>query len=61
MTVGFCGAFTTFSALSYETVALIQEGAWGRAGLYAFRSLGLGIAAVMGGFSLAALTIRSGG
>lgn len=55
VTVGFCGAFTTFSTFSYETVTLMQEGAWARAALYAFGSLGLGMAAMFGRLTLAAL------
>src|SRR5690606_2741930 len=46
LTVGFCGAFTTFSTLSYEFAALAQAGVWGRALLYAFGSLALGIVAL---------------
>lgn len=61
ITIGFCGAFTTFSTFSYETVVLMQEGEWGRAGLYAFGSLGLGLAAMAGGLVLADVTIRAGG
>ena len=61
LTIGLCGAFTTFSTLSFEAVALLQEGAWGRAAVYAFGSLGLGFAAVVAGFSLAGLTLRAGG
>lgn len=56
--VGFCGAFTTFSTLSYETVALLQTGAWGRAAAYAFGSLGLGLAAVYAGLALAPWVLR---
>ena len=59
LTTGFCGAFTTFSTLSWETVALLQSGAWGRAGAYALGSLALGLAAVWAGLSLAPVVIGS--
>jgi CrcB protein len=52
LTIGLCGGYTTFSTFSYETVALIQDGDWGRAALYVGLSVlgsivgvGLGIAA----------------
>lgn len=28
LAVGFCGAFTTFSAFGYETLRYLQDGAW---------------------------------
>lgn len=59
LTVGFCGAFTTFSALSYETVVLLHAGAWGRAAAYAFGSLALGLAAVTAGLWLAGPIVRA--
>lgn len=34
LATGICGGYTTFSAFSYETAALIQEGDWKRAALY---------------------------
>lgn len=52
MGVGVLGAFTTFSTFSYETVALMEEGAWGRAAAYSLGSLALGIVAVYAGTSL---------
>lgn len=51
-TVGVLGAFTTFSTFSYETVALLEEGAWGRATAYSVGSLLVGIGAVYIGIAL---------
>ncbi|HEV2529672.1 MAG TPA: fluoride efflux transporter CrcB [Thermomicrobiales bacterium] len=42
---GFLGGYTTFSAFSYETIQLIQDGHGGRALLYVLLSNGLGILA----------------
>jgi CrcB protein len=60
VTVGFCGAFTTFSTLMYETAILLQQGQWARASLYAFGSLGLGLVAVALGLAAASPLTRSG-
>ena len=53
ITVGFFGAFTTFSSFSWETVQLLREGDWMRAGLYVVTSVAGGILAVVLGMRLA--------
>lgn len=58
VTVGFCGAFTTFSTYSFETVALLQNGEWARASAYAFGSLALGLLAMMLGLAAASPLAR---
>lgn len=58
ITVGFLGAFTTFSTYSYETVALLQERAWGRAAAYAFGSLGVGVLFVVAGLAAGRLLVQ---
>ncbi|BAH37485.1 MAG TPA: fluoride efflux transporter CrcB [Gemmatimonas aurantiaca] len=50
LTTGFCGGFTTFSALSAETIALMQQGRTARAGLYVVSSLVLGLGATALGY-----------
>lgn len=44
--VGLCGGYTTFSAFSLQTLALMQDGAWLRAGANAVGSVVLCLAAV---------------
>lgn len=47
--VGFCGGYTTFSTFSYETLTLLEDGDWRRAGLYVGLSLlGSVLAAFLG-------------
>ena len=51
--VGLCGGYTTFSTFSFETVRLIQDGAWARATVYAAGSVLLGLAAAVAGMQTA--------
>ena len=60
LAVGVCGAFTTFSTFSWETLALMQAGAWTRAAAYAVGSLLLGLAAVGLGLLVAPALVRLG-
>ena len=61
--VGLLGAFTTFSTYSWETAALVRNGAWARGAAYALGSLALGLAAVLCGLAVAgwSLSARGGG
>ncbi len=45
--VGICGGFTTFSAFSLETAALLKTGSYGIAAAYALLSLILGVSAAL--------------
>lgn len=60
VTVGFLGAFTTFSTFAYESVALVQAGEWLRAGGYVVGSVALGLVAVGLGLALTAVWLRTG-
>ncbi|HEY6073864.1 MAG TPA: fluoride efflux transporter CrcB [Anaerolineales bacterium] len=53
LTIGFCGGYTTFSTFSYETVALLEDGEWTRAGLYVGASVLLSLVGVFLGLALA--------
>lgn len=53
ITVGFFGAFTTFSTFSWEAVHLLEDGEWGRALTYVLTSLLGGLLAVVLGMRIA--------
>jgi fluoride exporter len=51
--VGVLGGFTTFSAFSLESFAMIERGQWGLAGGYAIASVAGSVAALAIGFWIA--------
>lgn len=52
---GFCGAYTTFSTFTFETVRLLEEGAAADALLNAFASVAAGVGAAALGLVIAAV------
>jgi fluoride exporter len=53
ITVGFFGAFTTFSTFSWETIHLLEDGEWMRAGVYILTSVVGGLGFVFLGMRIA--------
>lgn len=53
LTIGFCGAFTTMSTFSYETMTLLRDSQYWYAGLYIGGSMLGCLAAVITGTALA--------
>jgi fluoride exporter len=50
--IGFCGALTTYSTFGYETLRLVQDGAWSYAAANAVASILAGLCAAYGGIAL---------
>lgn len=50
--VGVLGGFTTFSAFSYETFALLRDGQWIAATGYAGGSVIVGVSCTLAGYAL---------
>lgn len=61
VTIGFLGAFTTFSTFSYEAVVLLQGGEWARGGLYVGGSLVLGLVGILMGLGLGSFILQARG
>ena len=53
LVTGFCGGYTTFSAFSYETARLLEDGQWTRGVAYIAASVVLSIAGTFAGFAIA--------
>lgn len=53
LTIGFCGAFTTMSTFSYESVRLLSDGEYWYAGLYAGGTVFGCLLATVAGLALA--------
>jgi fluoride exporter len=56
--IGICGGYTTFSSFSFQTLNLINDGEWTRAGANVVFSVALCLLAVWAGFAAASLINR---
>jgi CrcB protein len=53
ITIGFFGAFTTFSSFGWETIRMIEDGEWWSAAAYVSLSVVAGLLLVLAGIKLA--------
>ena len=53
--IGVCGGYTTFSSFSLQTLALVQDGEWLRAGANSLASFSLCLVAVWLGYFFASI------
>jgi CrcB protein len=62
LTIGFCGGYTTFSTFSYETLTLLEDAEYLRAGWYVGASIVVSLVGVFAGSVLARelLALRRG-
>ena len=57
ITIGFLGAFTTFSTFSYETAKFLEDGAIIAAAMNIASNVGLGMLGTFGGMLLGKITL----
>ena len=53
ITIGFFGAFTTFSSFGWETIKMLEDGEWLRASVYVGLSVVAGLLLVLAGIRIA--------
>lgn len=53
ITIGFFGGFTTFSTFGWETIKMLEDGEWARAGFYVGTSVVVGLLLAFLGIHLA--------
>jgi len=53
ITIGFFGGFTTFSTFGWETIKMLEDGEWTRAGFYVGTSVVVGLVLAFLGIHLA--------
>ncbi len=58
LTIGFLGAYTTFSTYTYETIQMLREGEFGLATLNVIGSNAAGLGSVVAGIYVARLLLK---